>query len=474
MELGSLETKFFRDILNAELDVPVRATLSFDSNSLDMIVVPQITSSGDLVLKYYNAPSADPESDFIERDTLGKSWQLGEDLGRNPLVREVWREERTVSLQLYTSPLPFQPRKNPCLAVKVLYAGLEHRGILGLDKNQVNVKDSKIAKIKFSLVGFPDFMSPERQRDSISGIDVNQLQTLRSVAERLGDGASVTLNTPSHRVILECDDGWKISIDKDKTLIRGSVSHNGLIEKNDGTEYSAEEVSDLLQALDYFLAFAAGTYCHPTVLVGYDSRGRPVWGETNRFEMDWPSPSNWFNNIDFRTGVCLEQLFPQFWLKWRAHKYEIINIIECYVHSYAMRKAGIADDAVAKSYTGLHLLSSLYQGKTSSDAKDINKTLCAYKIPNLGTGVVSRISKRLRRRKLQGPDLLHRVRNFKAHPLKKGKPVQVKQEYVEHLDSDPMEYVHLHDLSQYYLEYMFLGYCGLFFSHHRPMLEGTR
>ena len=34
-----------------------------------------------------------------------------------------------------------------------------------------------------------------------------------------------------------------------------------------------------------------------------------------------------------------------------------------------------------------------------------------------------------------------------------------------------MEYLHLHDLSQFYLEYMFLAFCGLSFEKHRPLLE---
>ena len=352
MELSSLETKFFREILNAELDVPVQATLSYEGNSLEMIVVPEITPSGYFELKYYNAPSAEPESSPIGRGTLVKRWQLEEDFGRNPLLQEMWSKEHTASLQLYTSPLPLQPRQNLCLAVKVLHAGMEHRGSLTLDKNQIDVRESKIANTKFNLVGFPDFLSPERQRDSISGIDDIQRQTLRSVADELSGGATLTLNPAPRHAILECDDGWKITVVKNETPTRGFVSHIGLIKKGDGTEYDADEVGDLLRALHYFLAFAAGTYCHPTVVVGYDSCRRPVWGKIDRFAMDWSSPNNWFNNMKFRTGSFLEELFPQFWLKWRAHKDEIITIIECYVHSYAMRKAGIPNDAVAKTLHG--------------------------------------------------------------------------------------------------------------------------
>ena len=70
MELSSLETKLFKEILNAELDVPVRATLKYENNSLEMIVVPEITPSGHFRLKYYNAPAADPECNPIEGGTL--------------------------------------------------------------------------------------------------------------------------------------------------------------------------------------------------------------------------------------------------------------------------------------------------------------------------------------------------------------------------------------------------------------------
>ena len=294
------------------------------------------------------------------------------------------------------------------------------------------------------------------------------------MAEELSGGATLTLATAPRHIIFECDDGWKITVVKDETPTRGSVSYIGLIEKSDGTDYGADEVGDLLRALSYFFAFAACTYCHATVVIGYDSRRRPVWGKIGRFAMDWLPPTNWFNNIECRMGAVLEQLFPKFWLKWREHKHEIVAIIECYVHSYAMRKAGIANDAVAKSYTGLNLLSSLQQGRAVSGSDNIKKTLSGYNIPNLSTAVVSRISNRLGGRKRQGPDLLDRVRGYIAHPLGKGTPVKVKQEPLKYLDSEPMEYMYLHDLSQFYLEYMFLAYCGLGFKDHRPLLESIQ
>ena len=87
MELSSLETKFFKEILNAELDVPIEATLRYENNSLEMIVVPEITPSGRFELKYYNAPAAEPECNLNESGTLVREWQLEEAFGRHPLLQ---------------------------------------------------------------------------------------------------------------------------------------------------------------------------------------------------------------------------------------------------------------------------------------------------------------------------------------------------------------------------------------------------
>ena len=161
MELSSLEAKFFKEILNAELDVPVQANLRYENNSLEMIVVPEITPSG-FQLKYYNAPAAELGCNFDEAGTLVREWQLEEDLGRHPLLQLAWRNDHIVSLRLHTSPMPFQPKVNPSLSAKVLHAGMEHRGSLALDKNQVIVQESQLAKTRFNIVGFPDFSAPEK------------------------------------------------------------------------------------------------------------------------------------------------------------------------------------------------------------------------------------------------------------------------------------------------------------------------
>ena len=53
MELKPLESAFFREILNAELDVPVPATLKCQGKDFDIIVVPEIAPEGYFRMKYF-------------------------------------------------------------------------------------------------------------------------------------------------------------------------------------------------------------------------------------------------------------------------------------------------------------------------------------------------------------------------------------------------------------------------------------
>lgn len=43
--------------------------------------------------------------------------------------------------------------------------------------------------------------------------------------------------------------------------------------------------------------------------------------------------------------------------------------------------------------------------------------------------------------------------------------------YKQHLDNDPRQYFYLQDLSQFYLEYMFLEFCGYTPQDYRGLME---
>ena len=71
----------------------------------------------------------------------------------------------------------------------------------------------------------------------------------------------------------------------------------------------------------------------------------------------------------------------------------------------------------------------------------------------------------------RGTYLLNNVRNYVAHPLDSSTPAEVKEKLLRYLDADPTHCFYLHDLSQFYLEYMFLEFLGYKASHHRKLLE---
>ena len=149
----------------------------------------------------------------------------------------------------------------------------------------------------------------------------------------------------------------------------------------------------------------------------------------------------------------------------------LIAAIECYVHSNAMKQAGVPADAVAKSYAGLDMLGDLLSEKTirNSQGKVVrmqlrdhgvpHRRLCESKNPitfELYNELVDSPKCQVFR---HGEDLLRLVRHYIIHPLDPDLDAQIKRKFREHLDVDRLTYSSLHDLSQFYLEYLILGLC---------------
>ncbi len=481
MNLNALERKFFDKILNAELGVPVHATLEYQTEPFQIIIVPEIDPDSYFRLKYYNAPAYNPEPRYLGHEVFVQSWSDGAVSGIHPLLEQAWRNSDPVTVELHLSPMqpPIGPRENLKLDAKVLYAAHRHRGALALDKNHITVQNALLKTAEFCIVDFPTFVTPEKQRHSTARIGAPEREMLESVERRLEDDATIKIQPSTHHIVLNSGDGWNIRLTRDEQQTRDSVSHTGLIEKSDGGEFGTAELDDVLEGLKYFFAFTAGVYCHPTVVIGYDTRSRPVWGQIGRFETHQRHPTNWFKNGNGPLlGANLEALFYGFWCRWNEDKEAIVAIIECYVHSNAMRNAGVPKDAVAKSYAGLEILASLKLKETirNNSGAEIHKVLADYEIPHLrlnepGTPIIMRLSEDLGESEKRGAYLLGQVRNYVTHPLDPDTPAEVKEQYLEYLDSDPVLYFYLHDLSQFYLEYAFLKFCGYETDDYRLLLE---
>ncbi len=481
MELNALESSFFNWILNAELDVPIPATLEVGDRTFDCIIVPEIDQEGDFKFKYYNASETAPDTAPTTSASGTKSWPILQALGLDPLLERAWLSGDPVTVNMRPMPLPIEPRPARKIDASVRYAEFGNTGALGLDKNQVLVQDTPLRKSEFSLVGFPDFRLTHWHGRSISGIASQTLDHLQSISEDIGEGFNVVIQSSLPVVDLDSKDGWNIRLSRDEKPTRTLVGHTGLITRTDDKNFEADELDEVLEALKYFLAFSAGAYFLPTVVIGVDSRNRPTLGKIGRFHVERPLTANWFRARGIPDGVLLEDLFPGFWRRWKMNKDEIIAILECYVHSNVMRQAGVPNDAVAKSYSGLEVLSGLILGKTigRDSHKKINQVLSRKQIPHVKldsseTPVMAKLCSDLDVGDLIGSHLLGNVRNYVSHPLDPKTPAEVKERHRKYLDSDRSRYAYLHDLSQFYLEYLLLDYCGIQTSEHRRLLEAMQ
>ena len=469
MKLNDLERKFFERLVDAELNVPVQATLKYEDDAFDVVVVPEITENNYFALKYYGFPPYEPETQYTEDGVAVKTWTGPQMFGSHPSLQRAWLKGDPVTIQMHRSQLlPFNSSFSPELRAKVHYAGTQHSGTLVLHKGQVVLQDSLLRKTEFCVVGLPDFMSAGISWGAIAAMTVEERDFLESIATKYEDSATVNIRPSPAHVTLDSGNGWNIRLSKDEQQTRDMISHTGLIEKYDNAIYSADELGDILEGLKYFLAFVAGAYRHPTVIIGYDAQNQLTWGEVGQFQVAQNSIPNWFSNSSNpRLGTVLEGLFSCFWDSWMRHKDEIIAVIQSYVHSNQMRKAGVPQDAVAKSFAGLEILGSLELRKTidGNASEEIARVLSKYEVPHLRldrakTPTMWRLSKNLGEDEFRGVHLLGNVRNYVTHPLDRNRPAEIKSKYREFLDSSPLHYFYLHDLSQFYLEYALLRFFG--------------
>ena len=380
MKLNSLEQVFFDRLLNAELDAPVPATLRFGNHTFKVIIVPEINSDGYFILKYFNALAYEPEPETTEGGVPAVSLSPDEACGQHPAFREAWLKSEPVTVQLHPTKslldrIPSQSKVHPELDARVQFADAGHRGRLRLEDNQVTAQESKLNRVEFCIVGFPDYVNPKGLLNTTENEE--WFENLKSMAGQLNEGATINVKLPPPCITLDTKDGWKVTLTKDENLTRDHISHTGAIERIDGASRDASEITGLLEGLKAFFGIVAGKWCHPTAVIGY-SGDQPAWGRIGRFDIVRQPLPTWFKNTLSETnGSVLEVLFPRFWCRWRQNKDEIAAIVECYVHSNTMQRAGLSEDAVVKSYAGLEMLASLMLGKTvyGDSHKEIGKVL---------------------------------------------------------------------------------------------------
>ena len=478
MQFNNLEQEFFNDVLQAELDAPVKAILLVDNEEFPLIVIPQVSESGYFELRYHGAPAYRPEP------VKGRlSFTASELEGIHPRLNRLWIDGSTVKLRFEERPAPtfFEgDLSGPEMEVKVILADAHHRGILSLKNNQIVVRESTLREARFSLVDFPKIRHPAGQswlgKLLNEGEYENFQAQLREVSKLLPENKASVQVIPQESTVLKTGTGWTSTLTKDDENTRGDISYSGLITR-DGEEFSVHELSHLLEGLTYFLSFTACAFRHPTAVIGYDSEDLATWGQIGRFNLRPPS-TNWFSYSNMvSAGAILELLFPRFWSAWEKRQKEVSRIIEFYVNSQSMQQAGFLKEAVATSYAGLDMLAHLLVSSPAKgySAEVVQKALAKHRVPNPSldsskTPVTTKLAMELGLSP-PGIPLINKVRDYVVHPLER-KGHEIKSQYAELLDNTYSEYFHVHDLSQYFLEYLLLhGLCNCPPVHYRLLAE---
>lgn len=479
IQFNELEQKFFSSVLCAEPEVPIRGLLEVNNTEFPLTIIPSISQDDYFELRYFGAPSFQPEIDSRGRQT----WKDYEMFGVHPTLEEAWKNRDILNLRLTERPNPFVLLHNvpdQTVKVRVLLADLNHRGSLAIHENHITVQDSAIRRAEFSLVDFPEIVSGTTQwlRNLVEKKEFDAFQNdLKSAIERVDDENFSIHTKYQNKTHLLTDDGWKISLAKDEDQTRGCNSYTGIIMRQDEDEFDRPQLRNVLEGLTKFFSFATCAYRHPTAVIAYGSKDTTVWGQIGRFDL-MPRSDTWLRNAsEVALNDILEFLFPRFWAKWEANKNEFSAAIEYYVNSRAMQRSGFPQNAVATTYAGLDLIAHLVlpNPKRTDSVDNISKSLDNHGIPHQDlhqsrTPIIFQAAQDLNAQQ-SGVKLLNKVRNYVAHPMDFGNNV-IKQDPLQHLDNDYHPYFYIHDLGQFYLEYLLLKeMCGYTPSDYRPLYD---
>ena len=479
IQLNELERKFFSGVLCAEPEVPLRAHLQVNDTAFPVTIIPHISQDDYFELRYFGAPPYQPTV-----DSKGiKTWVDNEMFGVHPELEQAWKNRDVLRLRLLERPSPFVLLHNVPeldIDVRVLLADNNHQGRLAIHENQISIQGSTISRAEISLVDFPKIVYGTTQwlRNLVAKKEFDAFQNdLQSAVERVDDDNFSVHTKYQNKTQLTTNDGWEVTLTEDEEQTRDSNSYTGIVTRQNRDEFDCPQLRDLLKGLTLFFSFASCAYRFPTSVIAYGTDNTIVWGQIGRFDL-MPRSQNWFRNAgELAQNAVLEFLFPRFWEKWNARHNELTTVIEYYVNSRAMLRSGFPQNAVATVYAGLDLIAHLIlkDPDRSNSVDNISRTLQASGIPHqtldqTTTPTIFKAAQDLNAQQ-SGVKLLNKVRNYVAHPMDFDNNV-IKQDPLQYLDSDYHPYFYIHDLGQFYLEYLLLKeVCDYTPSNFRPLYD---
>ena len=131
------------------------------------------------------------------------------------------------------------------------------------------------------------------------------------------------------------------------------LTHAGSFARTDGSDFTGAQALKALEALEYFLAFAAGrktTACCPVGTVGGDA----VWSKWSAPERWEPGRESWF---DYKRTESLGELFPLFMAKWHSEGWGDVLGEAVYWYRIANDSARGIDAGLVCAQTALERLS---------------------------------------------------------------------------------------------------------------------
>jgi hypothetical protein len=160
--------------------------------------------------------------------------------------------------------------------------------------------------------------------------------------------------------------GWIITLDGvddygefEKYLEANSgfgVTQVGRIEKEDHSPFSADEALNTLDALTWYVSFAAGRWTGPFLPSGFDADGGRVWDvwDCHR-SVPFRSRTSW---LDRTHGEQYESPFPGFMRRWLDDTWQ--EIVRVAIHWYveANAQAGSIEGSIVLTQTAFELLAS--------------------------------------------------------------------------------------------------------------------
>jgi len=273
--------------------------------------------------------------------------------------------------------------------------------------------------------------------------------------------------------VVLCADGWRITVatlpdtrDRCEALRRMggyAITHMGRIERQDGSEFSSEDLSELLTCIHDFLSLALGRWAGVALPVGLDAAGNHVfeeWGLPRLSPGAWEGSCSWF---DEHHGGMLQQVFPGFRSLWTRELWResLRGAVYWYVQA-AERGTGIGvDTGLILAQTALERLAWTYcvqerkmisaeafQPRGGLSAADKLRLLASsLGIPLEVPPCLSALHARRGRKWQDSMDAITGIRNSMVHPHAK-KTLAKGSEY------------EAWKLSLWYLDLVFLSLCG--------------